>query len=92
MSRTLLPLFAAVLRNLREQAACTQGELEQAAGYERGRVSKIELGSRPLGRVELERLVRLLGYDHRPRSSIARSRRFRCCPPSWRIRRARRAG
>lgn len=64
MSRTSLPLFAAVLRNLREQAGCTQGELEQAAGYERGRVSKIELGSRPLDRAELERLVRLLGYDY----------------------------
>ena len=64
MSRTSLPLFAAVLRNLREQAACTQGELEQAAGFERGRVSKIELGSRPLDRAELERLVCLLGYDH----------------------------
>ena len=63
MSRNSLPLLAAVLRYLRDQADCTQGELEQAAGYERGRVSKIELGSRPLDRAELERLVCLLGYD-----------------------------
>ncbi len=62
MSQGLPPSFAAVLRNLREEAGCTQGELERKANLPRGRVSQLEHGDRTLDRTELARLVGVLGY------------------------------
>ncbi|HXU32383.1 MAG TPA: helix-turn-helix domain-containing protein [Thermoanaerobaculia bacterium] len=63
MPRTTPPLLAAVLRHLREESGWTQSQLEARAELGPGVVSKLERGAQCLGRIEVERLARVMGFD-----------------------------
>ncbi len=56
------PPLAATLRHLREEAGWTQTRLEVEAGLGPTAVTKLERGIHHLGRLECERLVRILDY------------------------------
>src|SRR6185295_17571944 len=63
MPRTTPPLLAAVLRHLREESDWTQSQLEARAELGPGIVSKLERGAQCLGRIEVERLAQVMGFD-----------------------------
>ncbi|HXU29876.1 MAG TPA: helix-turn-helix transcriptional regulator [Thermoanaerobaculia bacterium] len=55
-----MPLFAVVLRNLRERAGWTQARLEREARLSKGAVCRLEKGDQTLDRFLLARLARVL--------------------------------
>jgi transcriptional regulator with XRE-family HTH domain len=56
-----VPLFAVVLRNLRERAGWTQTRLEREARLSKGAVCRLEKGDQTIDRFLLDRLARVLG-------------------------------
>jgi transcriptional regulator with XRE-family HTH domain len=59
-----------LIRQLREQAVLTQGELADAAGVQRQSIQRIETGHQPPRPSTLRRIAKVLGVD--PRSLVLR--------------------